>query len=293
MVLMPRPSALLLAATLPLLVVACAEEETSPTEDVVTQPWSIQFAATTPEGPFSCDAALTPADGRVARQVTDLRLYVHDVVLLAQNGTEYPMALSDDAPNQNGGVALLDFEDGTGACANGTPLVATTVSGQVPVGDYSAVRFVVGVPFALNHQDPAQAAFPLTGTAMSWGWQGGYKFVRLEVASATDAEGGEIESTRLHLGSTGCNGTVGAISSCDRPNRPIVTLPGYTAQSQVLHLDVAVLVAALGEAPNTPMTAPGCMSGVDDPECVETFALLGLDVQTGLSTRSADLFYVE
>jgi len=45
-------------------------------------------------------------------------------------------------------LALLDFEDGTGGCVNGTPDVNDRVAGTVPEGHYTGLRFTLGVPFS-------------------------------------------------------------------------------------------------------------------------------------------------
>ena len=42
-----------------------------------------------------------------------------------------------------------------------------------------------------------------------------------------------------------------------------------------------VLFDGVDVSQNSPMTAPGCMSGPDDPECIELFPKLGLSLDTG------------
>ena len=75
---------------------------------------------------------------------TDFRFYVHDVRLVAEDGREVPLALDRDSTWQDGRVALLDFEDGTGPCRNGTKGVHREVRGRAPAGHYTGVRFRVG-----------------------------------------------------------------------------------------------------------------------------------------------------
>ncbi|MEM7592163.1 MAG: MbnP family protein, partial [Cyanobacteria bacterium P01_A01_bin.83] len=86
-----------------------------------------------------------------------------------------------DGKWQHQNVALLDFEDGTDSCDNGTPEIRTQVVGTIPEGDYESLQFTLGVPPQLNHDDAAIAPSPLNLTSMWWNWQGGYKFLRLDL----------------------------------------------------------------------------------------------------------------
>lgn len=225
-------------------------------------PVEISFVARIGDAPFSCAGA----DASAGFQPSDLRLYVHDVELVDANGTAVPVALTRDAAFQNGTVALLDFEDGTGNCANGTAGTHTSILGRVPPGDYRALRFTLGVPFALNHADPAAADPPLTLGRMHWGWQGGYKFLRFE---GLDAAGHGVS---FHLGSTGCEGTIGHIQRCARPNRPTIELAGFTPQRSTVVVQLATLLAGLDGT-----RAHNCMADVDAADCAPLFAAVGLD----------------
>jgi uncharacterized repeat protein (TIGR04052 family) len=82
---------------------------------------------------------------------------------------------------QHAGTALLDFEDGRAACANGTAPMNTALRDTVAAGDYTGVAFKAGVPFEMNHGDPTTAPSPLNLTSMFWNWRGGYKFVRIDM----------------------------------------------------------------------------------------------------------------
>ena len=112
---------------------------------------------------------------------TDFRFYVSDVALIDESGNAVPLELEQDSKWQYQNVALLDFEDGTSACDNGTAEMNTTVVGTVPEGDYQGLQFTMGVPEDLNHEDAAIAPSPLNLTSMWWNWQGGYKFLRVDL----------------------------------------------------------------------------------------------------------------
>ncbi|MEM8637626.1 MAG: MbnP family copper-binding protein [Cyanobacteria bacterium P01_G01_bin.54] len=152
----------------------------TPTQDI-----TLQFQAQVGETPFTCGSTysdLGRQNNTIA--VTDFRFYISDVVLLTADGTAVPITLSQDGQWQYENVALLDFEDKTAACANGTAETNTQVVGTVPVGDYQGLAFTLGIPFDLNHEDATLAPSPLNLTSMWWNWRGGYKFLRVDLAVA-------------------------------------------------------------------------------------------------------------
>ncbi|HET9917031.1 MAG TPA: MbnP family copper-binding protein, partial [Candidatus Binatia bacterium] len=179
---------------------------------------------------------------------SDFRFFVSEVELLTQEGKAVPLALDQDGVWQHKNVALVDLEDGSGPCSNGTKAIRAEVSGSAPRGNYTGVRFTMGVPFELNHGDPTVAPSPLNITAMFWNWQGGYKFLKADMNStglaakpamrqtaaghgdkASQAQGGhgdgETSGFSVHLGSTMCAGAsrTESPSACKNPNRVSVT----------------------------------------------------------------------
>ena len=77
----------------------------------------------------------------------DFRFYVHNVRLVTTAGGEVAVDLKQDGKWQYGGTALLDFEDGTGGCRNGSTEMHRAVEGSLPSGGkYRALRFTLGVP---------------------------------------------------------------------------------------------------------------------------------------------------
>ena len=238
---------------------------------------SITFEAHVGEELFDCSKSFTgqgspPAD----LLISDYRLYVHDVALHKADGTLVPVTLDQDGLWQLENMALLDFEDGSANCANGTPETSAVVVGTAPPGEYDGVAFKVGVPFELNHQDAAVAPSPLNLSAMFWNWNGGYKFIRVDAAVI----GGDTPFV-LHLGSTGCmDDGNGGVSSCDRPNRPEVSLTGFDPLKTAIVIDYGAVVAASDLKANGG-GPPGCMSGPTDPECALVFDRLGIDIADG------------
>ncbi|MEO1092629.1 MAG: MbnP family copper-binding protein [Pseudomonadota bacterium] len=259
------------------------------------EPVEIRFAGEFAGNPFSCAQAYDGI-GRTAStvEVADYRLYVSNLRLLTADGGEVPVVLDQDGIWQSGDVALLDFEDGAGACVNGTPPTNMTVRGTAPAGDYAGIAFDVGVPFAQNHVDPTLEGSPMNLTAMFWNWQGGYKFLKLDLATAGQplaapqeaedhaGDGASGEAARgwsLHLGSTGCassSRTTPPSSPCAAPNHVPVRFEGFDPASHVVVVDPARVLVDADVDTNAPDTSPGCMSFPGDADCLTVMARLGL-----------------
>jgi uncharacterized repeat protein (TIGR04052 family) len=242
-------------------------------------PVTLRFAAVVGDQPFACGNSY-PGIGTTAVDLIpgDLRLYVHDVRLVADDGRVVAVQLAPEEEWQYEDLALLDFEDKTGPCGFGTPPTNTTVRGVVPPGDYRGVRFALGVPFALNHQNPATAPVLLRWPAMLWSWQGGYKFLRIDDGADT---------VRVHIGSTGCEyGEPGRITSCARPNRGEVWLADFNPDRDTIVFDLAALFADSDLRVNHPDTAPGCESSPIDSDCEPLMRNLGINFANGLPDPS-------
>jgi uncharacterized repeat protein (TIGR04052 family) len=256
---------LALAAT----VAACGGDERKD-QDVV-----VHFAALVGATPFACGQTYAGVGTTgTTFQPKDFRMYVHDVKLQTEDGAQFPVTLRDDGKWQRDGVALLDFEDATGLCADGTPETNTKLVGRVARGDYHRLVFTVGVPFAKNHLDVSAQQSPLNLTGMYWAWTSGYKFLRLDGNTS-----GQPSGVNLHLGSGGCTpvdtaNPAAGVTSCSAQNRPVWNLHWHG--DETVRLDVASLFADSNLDVNAASTAPGCMSGGTDPECAPVFSRLGL-----------------
>lgn len=224
------------------------------------EPIEIHFVAMRASEPFRCT---TYADGL---ELHDLRLYVHGLELVDDSGAATTLVLDDDGEWQDGKVALLDFEDGTGGCDNGSAATRTVVRGRIAAGNYTGLRFALGVPFELNHADPGLAEPPLHLGRMHWGWRAGYKFLRLE------GKDGDGKPLRLHWGSSACEGTVGAIESCAHPNRAHVALMDFSPTSDIVRLDLNAVLASLRADGGDSV----CMGEADDADCRDASVDLGL-----------------
>lgn len=290
-----------------------------------TQTVTLQFQARVGDQTFRCDQSYTM--GTPASSVTplDFRFYVSDVALIDADGNTVPLTLEQDGRWQYENVALLDFENKSGGCANGTVEMNDRIIGTVPAGDYTGLQFTVGVPFELNHADATLAASPLNLTSLWWNWQLGYKFARIDLSNQNQtgmlpdqsvkhednqqsphgsehSEGqqsphGEEQSSQaffIHLGSTGCESAEGAQSpsSCSNLNRSTITLTEFDPNQNVIVADLAALVADTNLSSNQPNTAPGCMSEPNDSDCVGIMGALGL-ASNGAANQQQTFFKAE
>lgn len=239
------------------------------------RPVTLRFEAVVGEKPFACGQSY---DGiglsKSTMTVADFRFYVSNLRLLKADGSEQVVTLTRDGLWQQEDVALVDFEDGTKGCANGTPETRAIVEGQVAPGDYTGVRFDIGIPFEKNHRDPTLQPSPLNLTRMFWNWNAGYKFLRVDLRST-----GQPKGWVIHLGSTGCMPNASPTTvpvNCKSPNLLAVTLPAFDVASDTVRLDLAALLANSNIDEKFGETGPGCMSGPSDAECGPLFTQFGL-----------------
>jgi uncharacterized repeat protein (TIGR04052 family) len=244
---------------------------------------SIVFEARAGDAAYGCasDAPTVPF-GDTTLSPGILRLFVHDVELTLTDGTIETGRIINDSFWQTAEVALLDFEDGTARCRGGSGETNAKIVLEKPAAAVKAVAFSIGVPFDQNHADPAKAVGPLSYTSMHWSWKAGYKFLRLD---GKTADGGAYG---LHMGSTGCEGSIGDVSSCARPNRTRVALENFDPASQKIVLDVAALVAS--GADETGGGNYGCLGEKTQAGCVPVFRQLGLDFESGAPAASQLVF---
>ena len=262
-----------------------------------TQEVTITFDGRVGNEPFSCEESYSGLGSSEATVTpTDFRFYVSNVALIDAEGNPVPVELEQDDKWQYQNVALLDFEDKTGACANGTVETRNVVVGTVPQGDYQGLQFTLGVPSQLNHEDAAIAPSPLNLTSMWWNWQGGYKFLRVDLEDRAaamnkemnhgdmqhgDMQHGDLNHSSngtflIHIGSMGCQETGSQSYECSNPNQSEVVLENFDPENNVVVADLANLVSQTDLTSNQPDTPAGCMSSPEDMDCMAIFNNLGL-----------------
>jgi uncharacterized repeat protein (TIGR04052 family) len=271
------------------LLAACSTPSGPSVGKPLPQPVELKFAAEINGKPFACGQSY-PDVGTTKSTLTpsDFRLYISEVALVRADGQAVPVALVQDGVWQLETTALLDFENASAACRNGTPTMNAAVRGTVPAGDYRGVRFTLGVPFARNHGDPTVAPSPLNNTAMFWNWQGGYKFLKFDAASSgrpatlappAPAGGGSASGFSVHLGSTVCASagrTTAPAAPCLNPNRVNVEFRSFDVARNTVVLDIGRVLAGANVDVNAANTSPGCMSFPKDADCPPVMGALGL-----------------
>ncbi len=277
---------------------------------------AIEFVPRVGTSAFACGTQYDLGTPLVRADVSDFRFYVHDVRLVRADRTEVPVALAA-SEWQAMGVAMLDFENATGACDQGDSAMNSTIRGTVPPATYTGLKFRLGIPQAINHADVTSVPSPLNRSTLFWGWNAGHiyfaattratrTFVDAGVSDAsapvhtTDAgntgHGGGVSDAGstiqhfTHIGSTMCDGDpVGGtpVTACARPARPEFTFDFNPSTGRVI-----VDFAAVKEGSDI-TTGAGCHSFTAGP-CTTPFAHLGIDWATGIYTpASQTVFRVE
>jgi uncharacterized repeat protein (TIGR04052 family) len=168
-----------------------------------------------------------------------------------------------------GGIDVIEGIEGADGIKDQTPLSLT---------------FNVGVPFAINHQNPLIQASPLNDSSMFWAWRNGYKFIRWDMQNDTG------DSWSFHLGSVGCVSAAmvrGPKAPCAQANVTAVdiVLPSnsiqvldipqsndsakYNAAIKKVHINISIHLDEIIK--NMTLTRKtSCMfSGIDNTTCNE------------------------
>ena len=214
--------------------------------------------------------------------LTDLRLYISKPQLVDADGRAHDMRFATEFEWQNDAVAFIDLETGSGTCSGGTREVFDRLIGVARAGDYRGLRFTIGVPFRLNHENPRTAGPPLNDLAMHSNRRSGYKFIRAGVRT-------DVDGFWMHGGSAGCEGNVGNITACRFPNRIEVFLPDFVPGEHAIALDLAALVEGTDLADRV---QTDCTSGPSEPACVAPFAALGIDFASGRANGLQRVFSI-
>ncbi len=255
--------------------------------------YTIDFSATVGGKPFACDQSYAGIGTSATTIVPqDLRFYVSGVALHSVGGTRQAFTLDDDELWQHAGIALLDFEDGTGGCQTNSPQMHTQLTGTAPAsqdGAYDSVEFTIGLPLSEDALGVVQAPPPLDVPAMFWSWVGSYKFMKIEVGSTANPV------WYFHLGADTCSEVSLSTLTCKYPNASTVTLPGWSADAKV-NLDLARLYASSNldaHIDGITDTIPGCMSTASDPQCPPLFGAVGLSFDSSAAPPTQTLFQIQ
>lgn len=215
----------------------------------------------------------------------DFRFYASNIQLTDSTGAEVPLTLTQ-SDWQYQTVALLDFENFTGGCMDGTPETNQSIVGTVPRGTYRGLSFDIAIPETLNHQDLTSMPSPMNLTSLWWDWNFGHIFfaavTHTDIATPTPGTNDHY----FHVGATGCTGDAskGDMVVCSQVNHPHVELTSF--EPDVDSVDADYGAALVGSALTTD---PGCHSFGDT--CTAPFASLGLDFATGNPTPTVQTVF--
>lgn len=287
-----------------LLVAACGDDNHATSPDAAVQPdapdtspraVAINFKPMVGAQPFACGTTYSDM-GSPQGSITprDFRFYAYDFKLVKENGETAAITLDqNDWQNQN--VALLDFEDFTGGCMDGTPETNLKVTGMAANGRYNGITFRIGIPGAMNHKDLVASPAPLNLTSLFWDWNFGHIFLAVVTHADIPANGSTPAGTNdhyFHVGSTGCTGdaTMGQPVTCTNENSPLVEVTGFDPLTKPVIADYA--------APLTHVdlqTAAGChsfpSSEMFPSDCDFPFDSVGLNFITGSMTPTTQKMF--
>jgi hypothetical protein len=95
--------------------------------------------------------------------VSDLRYYISNIVLIKSDGSELPL---------------------TGKVILANPSTHEYELGEVPVASYKGFKFLVGLDSATNHSDPttypSDNPLSIQSPSIHWSWNSGYIFMKIE-----------------------------------------------------------------------------------------------------------------
>ncbi|MCB1140636.1 MAG: metallo-mystery pair system four-Cys motif protein [Leptospiraceae bacterium] len=235
---------------------------------------------------IDCSSSLSNVSGGTIT-LSDFRLYISDVKLVTSSGISSNFNLVQDNKWQSATTALLDFEDKTGNCTNGTTETNTKITGTYTSGNYSGIQFTVGVPFSENHIDNTTAKAPLDVNGMFWSWNGGYKFTKFEFKNNA------TNSIAIHIGNSSCTPTGNSPTSCSYPNYSTVTLTGTSGFVPGTN-KIAIDVSSLLNGSDTSSTGLTCMGASNTTSaCKVILNNLGIKETDGTSMGTQSVFSLE
>ena len=257
--------------------------------DADTSPRAVTLRFTPKVGAAAFACGQTYANqGADATTITprDFRFYVHDVQLISESGDRVPVTLDqNDWQYQN--VALLDFEDFTGGCQDGTPETNAVITGMAPKGTYTGVSYTIGIPDALNHQDLTTLPAPLNLTGLWWGWAFGHIFLAVVTHAEVTTPTPGTNDHYFHLGSIACTGdpSVGEPVTCAKPNKPLIEILGFDPLTTPIIADFGAMLPKSHLA-----TEVGCHSFTEEP-CAWPFDFVGVNWATGSRTPTTQKLF--
>ena len=147
----------------------------------------------TRRAPVACGTAVTGlGSGAVTAQIKDFRFYVSDVKLIRADGSTAALKLgaNDDWNRRSAATRDADRPRERHRLLRRRHRGHQRHAARYGAGGHLRGRGdAMGVPFALNHTDTAAAPKPLDIQAMTWSWQAGRKFAKIELTDPAGTPG--------------------------------------------------------------------------------------------------------
>ncbi|MEM6646136.1 MAG: MbnP family protein [Bacteroidota bacterium] len=156
--------------------------------------------------PLSSDASTVYTLNGTSFKMTAARMYLSNVELLKADGTTVTFSgESITVPAQDGENIVTHTVEDMIVLARHDAGESEYMLGQAPAGDYTGIRFNVGVTGLDNHVDVGQvpASHPLgqqTDVNNHWSWRPGFIFLRMDGMVDDDSDGTFDKKLEMHLG---------------------------------------------------------------------------------------------
>lgn len=165
---------LIVVCILAVFLTACKKDKNEPAPQAVSKPLILRLTPKAGNDTLKFNAPLS-TENNERYTISSFRYYMSDISLIKKDGSEHKM---------NDKVFLV------------TPNTSDYVLDAVPVGEYTGIRFSVGLNNVTNHLDPTRypVAHPLAiqSPAMHWSWNTGYIFLMLEGSCDTTATNTDV-----------------------------------------------------------------------------------------------------
>lgn len=181
----------MLSAAVLVAFMSCSSDD----ENRVANNVTLEFSNTFNNTPIvlgaatSADATVNTSDAGQVHHFSELKYVVSNIRLIKADGTEIPYNVN----NLDTGATVVN---------QAKPETLNYVLSDIPVGDYTEIKFGLGVRSDLNILD--QVSFPTfydnagsNDTEMHWEWGTGYRFTKIEGFYDTDNK-----ELSFHSGST-------------------------------------------------------------------------------------------
>lgn len=264
-------------------------EKDIPAVTPATSPLSLEFAAKVNGEDLKCNDK-SPEMLAAGQVFTDVRIFLSNIALVNDAGEEIRIALDVEQDSKNlqfidansQSISLLNFLDASCASSDATQTLKNVISGSLPPGKYTALKFQVGLPYEATANDLTKIPAALAPSDMAWMWEHYPADFQIEMSDGT------MKKTFNSL-----------ISSSTQ--KPSITLTlDYTHEQDAVapkvELELSKLFLTSGEAfvaglDSTCLNKTNIMTE-SNANCAHAFKAFGLEVANPKEAYSQSLFSI-